>query len=308
MTGHITAGDIHSLGYKSETTYGTPTGNTWDYYADLKGDSGSFTPTDNPNPYVAWRSGSRAYDAADYVATNNEAGFNDVLEVANISNFERIIQNALGASSTAGTPRLPSRTVQFRVTTSQNPNANSLVYYGCKTDRLEIRADQPGGIIEIDETVLASYCQPMNDNTSAISTPTDPAVQWIGGVTIGPKTIYPQNFRIAINNNLGRVKGPVTANDGQAGTVALTEGRIEMELQMDVWMEDLQFIAESGATFTAGATSAITLNIGGESGRNIQMAVRPMADGQHPSIIQDKQMETVRYRIVSMSITTPASS
>lgn len=305
---HLTAGDIHPLGYKSETTYGTPVGNTWDYYADLKGDSGSFTPTDNPNPHVAWRSGSRAYDAGDYVATNKEAGFNDVLEVANIGNFERILQNALGAASTAGTPRLPSRTVQFRVTTAPSATApNSLVYYGCKTDRLEIRADQPGGIIELDETVLASYCAPTINNTARTATPTDPAVQWIGGVTIGNNTIYPQNFRISINNNLGRVKGPVAANDGQAGTVALTEGRLEMELQMDVWMEDLQFIAESGATFDAGAASTITLNIGGESGRNIQMTVRPMADGQHPSIIQDKQMETVRYRVIAMSITTPSS-
>lgn len=305
---HLTAGDIHPLGYKSETTYGTPVGNTWDYYADLKGDSGSFTPTDNPNPHVAWRSGSRAYDAGDYVATNKEAGFNDVLEVANIGNFERILQNALGAASTAGTPRLPSRTVQFRVTTpTATISPNSLVYYGCKTDRLEIRADQPGGIIELDETVLASYCEPTINNTARIATPTDPAVQWIGGVTIGNNTIYPQNFRISINNNLGRVKGPVTANDGQAGTVALTEGRLEMELQMDVWMEDLQYIAESGATFDAGAASTITLNIGGESGRNIQMTVRPMADGQHPSIIQDKQMETVRYRVIAMSITTPSS-
>ena len=74
---HLTAGDVRPLAYKTETTYGTPTG-SWAYYADVKGDSGSFTPTDTPNPYVAWRGGERAYSRLDYVPTNYEAGHTDV--------------------------------------------------------------------------------------------------------------------------------------------------------------------------------------------------------------------------------------
>lgn len=301
---HLTAGDMSPLGYMTENNYGVPVGNSWTYYADLKGDSGSFTPTDNPNAYVSWKSGSRAFALADYVATNHEAGYNDVLEVADASGWDNIIKNAIGGATSEGTPRLPSRTTGFRVT-NQNAWPNILEYMGCKTDRLEIRADQPGGIVEFDETVLASYCIPMN-GTTQIPEATAHAVQWVGGVTLNDNAIYPQNFRLAINNNLGRVKGPVAANDGAAGTVALTEGRLDMEFSMDLWMEDLRYIADGGPGFI-GSPQTIELTLGTAVPLNIELDVSYMADGQHHSIIQDKQIETTRWRVNKITVSTPSS-
>lgn len=301
---HLTAGDMSPLGYMTENNYGVPVGNSWTYYADLKGDGGSFTPTDNPNAYVAWRSGSRAFALADYVATNHEAGYNDVLEVADASGWDNIIKNAIGGATSAGLPRLPSRTTGFRVT-NENAWPNILMYMGCKTDRLEIRADQPGGIVEFDETVLASYCTPMS-GTAQIPEATAHAVQWVGGVTLNDNAIYPQNFRLAINNNLGRVKGPVAANDGVAGTVALTEGRLDMEFSMDLWMEDLRDMAFGGPGFSGGQQT-IELTLGTAAPLNIELEVSYMADGQHHSIIQDKQIETSRWRVNKITVSTPSS-
>lgn len=301
---HLTAGDVLPLGYKTETNYGVPVGNSWAYYADLKGDNGSFTPTDNPNAYVAWRSGSRAFAIADYVATNHEAGYTNVLEVADASGWDNIIKNAIGGATSAGTPRLPSRTTGVAVT---NANAwpNILQYMGCKTDRLEVKADQPGGIVEFDETVLASYCSPLS-GTIQLPEATAPAVQWVGGVTLNDNAIYPQNFRLAINNNLGRVKGPVTANDGEAGTVAITEGRLDMEFSMDLWMEDLHYAVGGGPGFD-GTSQTIEFTLGTTAPLNIELEASYMADGQHHSIIQDKQMETTRWRVNKITVSTPSS-
>ena len=301
---HLTAGDVSPLGYKTETNYGVPVGNSWAYYADLKGDNGSFTPTDNPNAYVAWRSGSRAFAIADYVATNHEAGYTNVLEVADAAGWDNIIKNAIGGTTSTGTPRLPSRTTGFRVT-NENAWPNILQYMGCKTDRLEVKCDQPGGIVEFDETVLASYCSPIS-GTIQLPEATAHAVQWVGGVTLNDNAIYPQNFRLAINNNLGRIKGPVTANDGEAGTVAITEGRLDMEFQMDLWMEDLHNITNAGPGFI-GSAQTIEFTLGTTAPLNIELEASFMADGQHHSIIQDKQMETTRWRVNKITVSTPSS-
>ena len=307
---HITAGDVAPIAYKTETTYGTPTG-SWAYYADLKGDGGSFTPTDNPNPYIAWKSGSRAFNFSDYVRTNLEAGYTNILEVADTGTcLESIIKNALGDTSTQGTPRLPSRATRALIKQGQVAgNYDAIEYVGCKTDRLEIRADQPGGIVEFAETVLASNSGGIS--YSGATTPTleedEPAVQWVGGVTIESTPIYPQNFRISINNNLGRVKGPVPSLMGSAtpdyGSVALTEGRLEMELQMDVWMEDLEFILSRGSNFSETQHLwTIEMTLGLAVPVTLTMGAALLADGQHHGIIQDKQMATLRYRIAEMAL------
>lgn len=302
---HITAGDIFPIATKSESTYGTPTG-TYAYYADVKGDGGNFTPLDNPNPYVAWRGGRRNYNIMDYVPTNYEAGYTDVLEVEDKAGWEAILTNALGSTDNGGIQLLPSRTTAISVLKGDSTSQyDILTYYGCKTDRLEIRADQPGGIVEFDETVLASYSAKSSGASPAVaSAHTMPAVQWVGGVTLDNTAIYPQNLRLSINNNLGRVKGPVTANSGKAGTVGLVEGRIEAELQMDVWMEDLQAINENGPGFTGPAQNhRVEFTLGNGQAVDFEVNCYYMADGQHPGLIQDKQIQTLRFRACEIEYT-----
>ena len=309
---HITAGDISPLYETTEPTYAHVAGGVTSYYADLKGDGGSFTPSDNPNMYVAWRHDSRAFNIADDVPTCLDAGYSDVVETRDTSGWEKIIKYAIGDDgTTAGTPRLKSRTTTLPVKVSNR--YDELIYTGCKTDRLEIRADQPGGIVEFDETVLAAYShiatypgRPLYDPPTALSS--RPALQWMNGVKIGSNTIYPQSFRISINNNLGRVKG---WNDEieKACTVGLAEGRLEMEMEMEVWREDLAEIAKaSEGAPGANMAQTITLTLGISNPKELHMHAVPMLDGQFSPIIQDKQMETIRLRIESLYLATPESS
>ena len=309
---HLTAGDISPLYEMTEPTYGQTTGGVTAYYADLKGDNGSFTPTDNPNMNVAWRNDSRAFNMADNVPTCLDAGYTDVLEARDASGWEKIIKYAIGdEGTTAGTPRLKSRSTELLV--KESDRQEGLMYVGCKTDRLEIKCDQPGGIVEFNETVLAAYSRirqhstrPEYDPPVALSS--RPALQWMNGVRIGSLAIYPQNFRISINNNLGRVRG-WDELIGIARTVGLPEGRLEMELEMDIWREDLGQIAlaptgDSGAIMA----QAITLTLGITNPKELHMYAAPKLDGQYSPIIQDKQMETLHFRIESMYIATPGSS
>ena len=309
---HITAGDISPLYETTEPTYTHNAGGVQSYYADLKGDGGSFTPTDNPNMNVAWRHDSRAFNMADNVPTCLDAGYSDVLEARDAEGWEKIIKYAIGDyGTTAGTPRLKSRSTELLMTESSG--REGLIYRGCKTDRLEIRADQPGGIVEFDESVMAAYSyvmtypsRPSFDPPLALST--FPALQWMNGVTVGSNTIYPQSFRISINNNLGRVRG---WNDeiGKACTVGLAEGRLEMEMEMEVWREDLiDVVAATSGVAGPNMAQAIVLTIGTVKPKELHLYGAPMLDGQFSSIIQDKQMETVRYRIDSLYLATPESS
>lgn len=310
---HLTAGDILPLAYKNESTYGTPSGD-YAYYADLKGDSGNFTPTDAPNPYVAWRSGSRTYNNQDYVRTDLEAGYTDVLEASDKTGWDNIIKNAIGGATTGAIiTTLPSRTMTLGVRKGTSNAWDTLTYYGCKTDRLEIRCDQPGGIVEFDETVMASYGAKASVGTVPIpiSVIGNRPVQWVGGVTVNGTAIYPQNLRLTINNNLGRVKGPVSANSDKAGTVALVEGRQEIELAMDVWMEDLAAVADAGVDFDGALANAaeiktVAFSLGISKPANISGDGYFMADGQHPGLVQDKQMQTLRFRMYDLAVSNPA--
>ena len=305
---HLTAGDILPLYESTEPTYGDPTGGVISYYADLKGDGGSFTPTDNPNMYVAWRHDSRAFNMADNVPTCLDAGYSDVVEAMDAEGWEKIIKYAIGDDgTTAGTPRLKSRTTTLPVKVSSG--YSGLIYAGCKTDRLEIRADQPGGIVEFDETVLAANSHIQQYPTRPFNPPAGlPALQWVNGVTVGSAAIYPQSFRISINNNLGRVRG-WDEDIGASRTVGLPEGRLEMEMEMDVWREDLAEIAKATSGVSgANMAQTIVLTIGTAYPKELHLYATPMLDGQFSALIQDKQMETLRFRIESLYLETPESS
>ena len=115
-------------------------------------------------------------------------------------------------------------------------------------------------------------------------------------------------FRISINNNLGRVRG-WDDEIQKACTVGLAEGRLEMEMEMDVWREDLGeiFKASAGAA-GANVAQAITLTIGTVNPKELHLYATPKLDGQYSPLIQDKQMETLHFRVDSLYLATPESS
>ena len=299
MTGrHITAGDLTPVTIQTESTYGTPDG-TVTLYGDVA-EGGRFTFRDTANPYINWRYGSRSYDPNDYVTRQKDAAFSAVLEVRDVAGWEQIITNAVGiGGTTSGDPLLPSRTEEVCV--KDGAQWSGRAYNGCKTDKLTISADAPGGIVKFSEEVLASKStSAMVSSAKAVWTNAPaPAVQWMNGITVAGTEIYPQSFELSITNNLDRVRAPNPS--GEAITAALLEGRREIEFQADVWMEDLSYIANAvnnsiitgSIVITLGIDYPVTLTLSG---------CKYMADGTLPDLIQDKQRQTLRFRVADIVV------
>ena len=296
---HITAGDISPVTIKTESTYGSPTG-TAVLYGDIA-EGGNITIKSTPNPYISWRYGSRSFNASNYVTQQKDAAFSASLEVRDKSGWEKIIEYATGSGGTSGDPLLASRSEEFYIKTGASA-WSGYVFYGCKTDKLTISADAPGGIVKFEEDVLASTGAAYNINT-AIGAWSDntPAVQWLSGMTIGSTEIYPQSFKLSITNNLERVR---TASIVTTKTEGLLEGRREIELEADIWMVDLQRIVDSinnnsvsNIVLTLGSTAEVSLTLSG---------VKYMCDGNNTPLIQDKQRQTLRFRATDIAVTTVA--
>ena len=118
----------------------------------------------------------------------------------------------------------------------------------------------------------------------------------MNGITLAGNDLYPQSFKLSISNNLDRVRVPTS---GDAITGALPEGTREILFEADIWMEDLAYVNNainnsypaSGIVITLGIDHPVTLTLSG---------VRWMADGTLPSLIQDKQRQTIRLRAANL--------
>lgn len=284
---HLTAGDILPIAAGGEVTYGTEA-STLAYYADVKGDSGSITIMDTPSPYLAWRNGSRDYDPDDYVTQQKLAGFKDVVELRDMNGWDGIFLFGLGVSG-----ELPSRTVQIGIT-----GGAGFKYVGCKTDELTIKAEAPGAVVSFEETVLASYVEDISTAEVTVASGKH-AVQWIGPTFIGVSPIYPQSFEIRIKNNLERVLAYDSAKGGSY-TADLPAGRREIEIDMEIWRQDLQDIIDSRDITKPGN---IQIRLGTSVPKKLTLTgVATVSDGNISPLVQDKQRTTLRFRATSISI------
>ena len=288
--GHFTAGDLTPMYIGSETTYGQAPIVVADEYGSIA-EGGGFQPTDNPNPHMTWRYGSRAYNRAAYVTQQNDAGFRATFEALDAPGvLHAIIGYAVPASHITS---LPSKTLHIR----EGPVTNSaLQYVGCKTEELTISADVPGGIVTFEETVFASYSDTVTMSSHGMADA--PAIQWTGGIILGNSTYYPQSFKLTIRNNLSRVYG----YDPDQGSItkALLEGKEEIEFEMTLWMEDLTWLL--GAMKNETVIGNIVITMGTITPRKITLTgLNYVADGSNTSLIQDKQLQTVRFRATGLT-------
>lgn len=289
--GHITAGDLSPIMYSTEATYGTAVApaTVW----GTVGEGGSFQPIDNPHPYITWTSNSRAYDPGKYVNQQIDSGYKAKFEALDVTDA---VKNILDGAVAAFGDSLPSRTVGIKV------RDQSIRYLGCKTDTLVISADAPGGVVTFEEEVVAAHT-----DATAVS-PTSPsgihAVQWVGGVTMGGTTYYPQSFKLTIKNNLGREYAH-GGGYGETYTKAAPEGRQEIEFEMALWMEDLNWL--ENAMFN-GTPGSISLTLGSSKPRVITLSgVSYVCDGNNTALVQDKQMETVRFIVSTLTHANPGA-
>lgn len=293
---HITAGDLTPVTIQTESTYGTGSG-TDILYGDVA-EGGNFTFKDTANPYINWRYGSRSFDPSDYVTQQKDAGFSASLEVRDDTGWGQIITHAVGTGdTTVGDPVLPSRTEEIYVVDGNKWRGRT--YSGCKTNKLTISADAPGGVVRFEEEVLASKSTSamLNAAKAIWTTSPAPAVQWMNGITVSGNDIYPQSFKLTITNNLDRVRVP--NGSGDAITGALLEGRREIEIEADVWMEDLSYIAN--AINNSNITGSVVITLGIDYPVTLTLSgCKYMADGTLPSLIQDKQRQTIRMRAANL--------
>lgn len=297
---HITAGDITPIGQVEESTYGTtPVSPTYVGIEHIR-EGGSITPTDNPNPYVTWRyayNGRRTFENLAYVDQQEDAGYNASVEISDLTNWYKVFDYAGIKYGNGQMATIPSRTAKFGLKQDSDSTEYALTYRGCKTDVLKISADTPAGVVKFDETVLASYRDP-SETTFSFSYAGNAGVQWIGGVTLGPsgdiQTIYPQSFSITVKNNLARVRG-YDSNLGRTVTKALLEGRQEIDIEITVWMEDFTNLIEWMSVDGMGG-EYFTLKMGSNCPVTLNAYVFRNADGNNQPLIQDKQLQTLRFR------------
>ena len=323
MSGHITAGDVDSIKAVRETTYGVIPQTDATYYADLKGDNGNFTPANNMNQYIGWRSGSRSPNRLDMVNQSIDAGYSATEELAAYkANLLELLEYALGSQQgTTDLQPLPSRTTRLYVNGTAAPSGmvaygTEMTFPGCKTDRLVIKADQPGGIVEFQETVMAKDVYLVGANAPSRTPGNRPAFQWVGGVVLNDNvTIYPQRFELSINNNLGRVKGVYqNGEEYRSGTVQLVEGRREMEFSMDVWLEDAYhqygavWMGENGLEVYSFDIGNLFSGLAEEEFITLRLNCERIMDGSEHALIQDKQMATLRFRVISIEIIDPSTA
>ena len=289
--GHITAGDISPIMYSAEATYGTPVNpaSVW----GVIGEGGSFQPTDNLNPYITYTTNSRAYDPAKYVPQKIDRGFRARYEVIDTTNA---VKNVLDGAISAFGDSLPSRTVGLKV------RDQTLLYEGVKTDTLVISADAPGAVAKFEETALGRKVLSLITFTPTIPSGMH-AVQWVGGVTLGGTTYYPQSMKLTIKNNLG-IEYAHGNGYGETYTKDLLEGRQEIEFEMTLWMEDLAWLYNA---IEGGAPGTISLTLGTTKPRIITLSgVNYVHDGNNTALVQDKQLETVRFIASILTHANPA--
>lgn len=292
---HLTAGDILPLAGKDESSYGVPSGTAY-YYADLAGQNGSFTPMDSVTPYIAWRSGDRSYSYGDHTPQQVIAGYKAVLEVRDGALWNRILGGALGTNNgTTALGALPSKTIQVG---TAGGAGSTITYYGCKTDELTIKMDTPGGVITFEETVMAKR---VDYGTVAAFNPTLAnglhALQQHGAFTINGVEVYPQRFAIKVRNNLERVLG-WDSTLGEANTVALAEGRREIELELELWRED---ITRMEAAFNATKVPSAAVRMGYNLSKSISVNNLAYIPDSVSPLLQDKQTEVVRFRATEIT-------
>ncbi len=301
---HLTAGDITPLAHILEGTYGTTPIGSLTYYGDIR-EGGNITPTDNPNPYINWRwsgSNKKTYDPEDYVTQQKDAGFTDAIEVRDQAGWSDILKCGGLSNTAAPLESIPSRTVQFGFIRDVSNDRYALTYRGCKTDQLRISADVPGGVVSFDETVLAGM-RDLSERTF-ITQPSQiitPAVQWLGGVTLAGATVYPQSFSITIKNNIERARAYISGLGSKS--VALLEGRQEIEAELTLWMEDFTELVYNLDNTTISKNRNMTLTLGATEEVTLRGITNVIGDGTNQALVQDKQMQTLRLRLSQLYYT-----
>ena len=116
-------------------------------------------------------------------------------------------------------------------------------------------------------------------------------MQWLGATTIDGVEVYPQSMSIQIGNALDRVRAVPDASFDKAHTKAVVEGRREVAVTLDLWMEDLRYVRGAIDNDDPGD---VAITLGHSVVKTITFKGVRYSDGSKAAIGQDKQRQSVQ--------------
>jgi len=269
-------GELRPLYGVKEVSYGVTPTSTLDYFGELI----SASPAIDPNQSVEHWSGSRSYAPASCVFERWDPAVRVTVEPrVNMTGYDwldGLMEGAMG--KTMGTEplgKLPSYSMLLELT--QGTTIGQYLMNGVKVNQLILSADKPGGRIRLEAELYGQYLSKVGAARAVTglqsltlgsneSTPTTLPLQWKAPVTINTgtaRTIYPQNLKFTIKNDLARQGENKIGADSlnYAVTGQLHEGRRDITVEVELYLEDLVIFDELLAN---KAITSLSTEIGGD--------------------------------------------
>jgi hypothetical protein len=301
MSTGYTAGDLKTLLYVEEVTYGITPSTGWKYGTEVT----KIVRKDDIGQYVNWWPDNRSPSNQAMVSQKLDAAFT-------VSGNERVrtdmlsplIAGAFGSSSgTSELGAIPSYSIIINVAGVR------WLYNGCKVDSLTINFADAHSVVDFTAEIIARSCVKMSGNditglqTVTVTDPatpksTSPGAQ-IGAITLEAETIYPISGSISIKNNLIRERGNIIVSSViYPCVVTLYEGRRELQAEYDLYLKDVTYLDDmlanvnvSESEVTIG-TSVITFN----NGHYI------VDSSSWPEFVQDQMKQKLRFNFEGAEI------
>jgi len=216
-----------------------------------------------------------------------------------------LIEGALGtAGGTSPLGRLPSYSMLVEIT--QGATQGLYLLNGGKVKSLTIDVPNQGARPLLQAEIWARHAEKVGagrvvSGFQSLTLPAAPAVpntyalQWKAPVTLisgATRTIYPQSWKLKIENNLSRQLGSLVGADGltYACTQALFEGKGDISLEQVLYLEDLVFLDEMLAN------QAITSWSTAFAGKTLTLANGhyQLDSGAWPQFEQDVMQQTLK--------------
>lgn len=306
-------GDLKPFFGKKEAIYGTTPTGTLDFF----GEAIDATLRIDPHQTKEVWSDSRAYAPSSCVFEQEDAAvqLNARLHAPAEGYDWRngLVEGALGVmSGTTPLGRLPSYSMLVELT--QGPVQGLYMFNGSKVKTLTVDVPNQGAKPLLTAEVWARKATKVGAGRAVTglqqltlgangTIPASPALQWKAPVTLisgATRTIYPQSWKLIIENNLTRQQGSIVGADGKSYpcTQALFEGRLDISLEMMLYLEDLQIIDEM---MVNQAVASWSTSIGGRT-LSLLNGHYAVDSGAWPQFAQDTMQHTVKLMFTGVSL------
>lgn len=306
-------GELKPFYGKKETVYGqTPTASL-----DFLGEAIDATLKIDPHQTKDTWSDSRAYAPKSCVFEDEQAALQLSAQMhASTAGYDwrdGLVEMALGAmTGTSPLGRLPSYSLLVELT--QGSNVGQYLFNGCKVKNLTIDVPNQGARPTFAAEVWARHARKVGADRVVTglqsltlganeAVPTSAILQWKAPMTLvagSSRTIYPQSWKLKVENNLQREQGGITGADSQNYAVAraLHEGKLDIDFECDLYLEDLVIVDEMLAN---QAITSLSTSIGGNT-LTLSNGHYKVDSGSWPTFRQDVLKHTVKLMFTGVSI------